>query len=85
MAYVQPNGTIQLFRGLGLTNEYVDTIWFPSKSAQDGMFSQIVRKFFTNQMYSRVNKNTVRVNCVADEIQDCDYMRFQNTRNNISK
>ena len=85
MAYVQPNGTIQLFHGLGLTNEYVNTIWFPSKSAQDGMFSQIVVKFFTNQMYSRVNKNTVRVNCVADEIQDCDYMRFQNTRNNISK
>ena len=85
MAYVAPNGTIQLFRGIGLTNEYVHTIWFPNKSTQDSVFTQLVRYQFANQMYSRPNKNSVRVNIVADVIQDCDYMRFQNTRNGISK
>ena len=85
MAYVAPNGRIQLFRGLNLTPAYTDTIWFPSISAQNSMFEQIVRYDFANQMYTRVNGNKVRVNIVADEIRDCSYMRFQNIRNNKSK
>ena len=85
MAYVAPNGRIQLFRGLNLTPAYTDTIWFPSISAQNSMFEQIVRYDFANQMYTRVNGNKVRVNIVADEIRDCSYMRFQNIRNNKAK
>jgi len=85
MAYVAPNGTIELFRGIGLTPEYVDTIWFPNISIQDHVFSQIVRYSFSSQMYTRVSENKCRVHIVADEIRDCDYMRFQNTRAGKSK
>ena len=85
MAYVAPNGTIQLFRSVELTPAYTDTIWFPNVSTQDSVFTAQVDYQFTNQMYTRVSGNKVRVHKVADEIRDCSYMRFQNIRNNVSK
>lgn len=85
MAYVAPNGIIQLFHGTSLTPEYVDTIWFENKTQQNDMFSQIVHKEFTNQMYTRVSENKCRVQAIADSIRDCDYMRFKNTRGLDSK
>ena len=39
MAYVAPNGTIQLFRSVELTPAYTDTIWFPNISTQDSVFT----------------------------------------------
>lgn len=85
MAYVAPNGTIQLFRSVELTPAYTDTIWFPNISTQDSVFTAQVDYQFSNQMYTRVSENKVRVHIVADEIRDCSYMRFQNIRNNKSK
>lgn len=85
MAYVAPNGTIQLFRSVELTPAYTDTIWFPNISTQDTVFTAQVDYQFTNQMYTRVSGNKVRVHIVADEIRDCSYMRFQNIRNNKAK
>lgn len=85
MAYVAPNGTIQLFRSVDLTPAYTDTIWFPNISTQTSVFEAQVDYQFTNQMYTRVSGNKVRVHIVADEIRDCSYMRFQNIRNNKSK
>ena len=85
MAYVAPNGTIQLFRSVELTPAYTDTIWFPNISTQDSVFTAQVDYQFTNQMYTRVSGNKVRVHIVADEIRDCSYMRFQNVRGTKSK
>ena len=85
MAYVAPNGTIQLFRSVELTPAYTDTIWFPNVSTQDSVFSAQVDYQFTNQMYTRASGNKVRVHRVADDIRDCSYMRFQNIRGNNSK
>lgn len=85
MAYVAPNGKIQLFHGLSLTPDYNHTIWFDTQAHQDDMFSQIVYKEYNNQMYTRVSGNKCRIKDVADSIMDCNYMRFQNTRNNITK
>lgn len=85
MAYVAPNGTIQLFRSVMLTPDYTDTIWFPNVSTQASVFEAQVDYQFSNQMYTRVSGNKVRVHIVADEIRDCSYMRFQNIRNNKAK
>lgn len=85
MAYVAPNGKIQLFHGMSLTPDYNHTIWFDTQAHQDDMFSQIVYKEYNNQMYTRVSGNRCRIKDVADSIMDCNYMRFQNTRNNITK
>lgn len=85
MAYVAPNGTIQLFRNIHLTPAYTDTIWFPSLSVQDTYFNNKANYTFANQMYTRVNGNRVRIHVVADRVRDCSYMRFQNIRDNKAK
>ncbi len=85
MAYVAPNGTIQLFRNIHLTPAYTDTIWFPNLATQNTFFSNTANYTFSNQMYTRVTGNKVRIHIVADEIRDCSYMRFQNVRGTKSK
>lgn len=85
MAYVAPNGTIQLFRNIHLTPAYTDTIWFPNLATQNTFFSNSANYTFSNQMYTRVSGNKVRIHIVADEIRDCSYMRFQNVRGTKSK
>ena len=85
MAYVAPNGTIQLFRNIHLTPAYTDTIWFPNLATQNTVFSAQANYTFSNQMYTRVSGNRVRIHIVADEIRDCSYMRFQNVRGTKSK
>ena len=85
MAYVAPNGNIELFRRITLTPAYTDTIWFPSITAQNAYFSYQANYHFSNQMYTRVSGNRCRIHVTADEIRDCSYMRFQNIRGNKSK
>lgn len=85
MAYVAPNGIIQLFHGISLTTAYEHTLWFDTRKHQDDYFSQIVYKQFATQMYTRVSEGVCKVEAVADSIMDCDYMRFQNTRAGVTK
>ena len=39
MAYVQPTGVIQLFKGIALDNRYMHTIYFGSEALQDAWFT----------------------------------------------
>lgn len=83
MSYVQPSGTIQLFRGVNLDNRYMHTLYFPNVSTQTSFFDGIVDAglSFTNQSYSRPNRKTVRVKINAENCQDVSYMRFNNRGN----
>lgn len=83
MSYVQPSGTIQLFRGVNLDNRYMHTIYFPSLATQTAFFDAIVDAglSFVGQSYSRPNRKTVRVKINAESCQDVSYMRFNNRGN----
>lgn len=78
MAYVQPCGTIELYRNVPLTPDYKDTLYFPTEQAQRNYFVQHRSAQFTNQMYTRVHQNKVRVNSKADVIMGSTYMAFNN-------
>ena len=80
MAYVQPTGIIELYRNVPLTPSYNHTIYFPTLSAQRTYFTAHRAAQFTNQMYTRVHKNKVRVNSKYDAIAGCSYMGFNNER-----
>ncbi len=90
MAYIQPNSTVMLLKGVSLDKDYNHTIYFDSIANQTSYFSNKVKSYnfsgeikvysFTNQTYQRVNKKTIRLAVIADEIYDCNYMMFQNTR-----
>lgn len=91
MAYVQPTGTIQLFRGINLDNRYMHTLYFASTSAQTAFFDALVdpqltfgagsgNRDATAQSYIRHNKNSVRLHILCDYCIEATYMRFNNNR-----
>ena len=81
MAYVQPTGVIQLFRGINLDNRYMHTIYFANEAAQNTWFSSRVTYNFNNQMKTRHNGNKIKLKIACETIADCTYLRFQNVTN----
>ena len=81
MAYVAPNGIIQLFKGIKLDNRYMHTIYFANANAQSTWFGQRVAYTYNNQYYTRHNDNIIRLKDYCDRIADCTYLRFQNRDN----
>lgn len=96
MAYVQPTGVIQLFKGINLDNRYMHTLYFATKAQQTAFFDAFVTNGLsfgnttgyqdpTAQMYTRPNRKTVRLHINAELVEDVTYMRFNNNRNNGNK
>lgn len=64
-----PSGTINVCWQVPLDNSYTNTIWFEEESQQIQYFQSMIKPHpngglwsFTNQTYSRLTKNSVRVN-----------------------
>ena len=81
MAYIAPNGTIHLLHNVPLDTTYQHTLRFSSAANQYSYFSNAsrVKRTFTNQYYTRLNRGIIRVNELADNIYDCNYLMYQNT------
>ena len=79
--YINPNSTVQLFRGVPLTERQTDTLWFPSAAQQDDYFVTGGRlaKTFTAQSYTRKGRGVIRLDAEMADIYDCNYLRFKNT------
>lgn len=79
--YIQPNSTIRLLTGVPLDNTYAHTIYFANKNAQAEYFASKTKTgcTFNAQTYQRVNKGTMRLQVLADDIYDCNYLMFKNT------
>lgn len=84
MSYVEPNGRIQLFKGINLDNRYMHTIYFNSEAAQDAWFNgkATAALSFTKQYYTRQNNGVIRVKATSDLLAECTYLRFQNKDSN---
>ena len=79
--YIQPNSTIRLLTGVPLDNTYAHTIYFANETAQAEYFASKTKPncVFNNQTYQRVNRGTMRLQVLADNIYDCNYLMFKNT------
>lgn len=79
--YIQPNSDIYIFHGIPLDNTYTDTIYFESLEAQTAFFmsNRYNNIHFFGQSYQRENRNYCRLNILADDILDYNYMAFRNT------
>lgn len=80
MAYIVPNSTLQLFKGLNLDNRYLDTVYFANEAAQNSAFSSKVFKTYNELMYRRYTSNSVKIEAQAGELLGVTYLRFRNTR-----
>lgn len=82
MAGIAPNTTVKLLRGCNIDRGGNHTIFFANAQAQHDYFETLVKATYgtySNQYYQRVNSNTIRLQVLADNIYDCNYMMFQNT------
>lgn len=82
MAYIEPNSTIKLLKGVPLDRSYCNTIyWEGTKADQTAYFNTFVKTgcVFSNQYYQRYNKGSFRIQIPIATIIDCNYLMFQNT------
>lgn len=76
--YVIPNSTIKVLARVPLDSKYKNTIYFPSRSAQQSYFANKFKYNFTE--YTRIKEQkSVRVEMKADNLYDCNYLMYQNT------
>lgn len=78
MAYVAPNSTLRLLHNVPLDITYENTIYFASASAQSAYFAGLAKYTQTQYTYLR-KENVIRVNLLADNLYDVNYIMFQNT------
>ena len=79
MAYIAPNSTVWLYKGIRLDPNYENTYWFASKAAQKTAFDAYLAYTFTAQSYCRATGNAIRVQRNPDDLINCNYMAFRNT------
>lgn len=79
--WIHPNTIVKLYRDVPLDNSYEDTIYFDSLSAQTTYFHSTLspRYTFDKVSYQRVRDGVMRMQVLADNIYDCNYMAFRNT------
>lgn len=79
--YIAPNTEIRLLSGVPLDNTYAHTIYFTSKESQAEYFAgkTLPNGLLTQQSYQRYAKGTLRINRLADDIYNANYMMFRNT------
>lgn len=90
MSYISPSGNIWLLHGVPIDKTYQNTLYWENnpagKTAQQTFFigsgaqsSAYVKYTFSNQYYSRHTKGSIRVQVLADNVLDCNYLVFQNS------
>lgn len=79
--YIRPDSNIKIYSGVPLDNSYENTLWFDDVSDQNSYFHgnyNILKYTLTAQSYQRVVKGTMRVEIMAEDLYDCNYLAFQN-------
>lgn len=75
---MKPNSVITVMKNVPLYSDYQNTLYFADRGSQQAYFSSKAYKNFDNLSYQRVDNNTIRLNCKADTIAECNYMMFCN-------
>ena len=78
VAYIAPDGVIWVLRNCPLDNTYEHTIYFQTATWQEQYFYTLRKHGLTNQSYSRVGRNRLRVEIPYESLYDCNYVMFKN-------
>lgn len=76
---ITPNTKLYLLRGVPITNNYKDTLYFANKTAQYNYFYSKRIQTYSDFTYQRVDSGTVRVALGAESCYPCNYLMFQNS------
>lgn len=76
--YIEPNTTIRLIRNCPLDTTQEHTLWFDSVDEQTAYFLSLDGVNFLKQTYQRHGRGVLRVQSIADNLYDCNYLMFKN-------
>lgn len=77
--YIAPNSTVRILRGVPLTPDYKDTLYFGSLSEQTSYFMSKTVATFNSQSYVRPQRGVIKLEAQADAIYSAGYLMYQNT------
>lgn len=77
--YIQPHTNIRLLRGCPCDPQYIHSLFFASASNQTSYFLGLTKYNLNAYSYQRYAKGILRVQILADNLYDVNYMMFQNT------
>lgn len=77
--YITPQTNIKLISNCPCDPDYTNTLHWYSKADQSAYFASIAKYSLNGYSYQRYGKNKLRVNILADNLYDVNYMMFQNT------
>lgn len=77
--YIAPNSTVRILRGVPLTPDYKDTLYFGSLSEQTSYFMSKTVATFNSQSYVRPQRGMIKLEAQADAIYSAGYLMYQNT------
>lgn len=78
---IVPSSTIHLLKNVPLNTDYNNTIRFASRTAQINYFgsASLHVRSYTNQQYQRYGKDKLRIEGLAEDLYNANYLAFQNT------
>lgn len=76
--YITPQTNIRLLHNVPFDSSYVHSLFFASASGQTTYFQNLTKYNLNNYTYQRYDKGVLRVQILADNLYDINYMMFQN-------
>lgn len=79
--FIEPNSTIKLLHNVPLDPTYDHTIFFDYADRQTQWFNNYVKTgmVFERQSYQRHSRGYIKLEVLADNVYDCNYVMFRNT------
>lgn len=79
MSYIAPNSDIYILRGIPFDETYQHTVVFNDPTIQFTYFAGKLKYRLKQQSYQRAKRGYIRVQVLADNLYDCNYVMFRNT------
>lgn len=76
--YITPQTNIRLLHNVPFDSSYVHSLFFANASGQTAYFQNLTKYNLNNYTYQRYDKGVLRVQILADNLYDINYMMFQN-------
>lgn len=77
--YIAPNTTVRILKGVPLTPDYKDTLYFGSLAEQTNYFAGKTAALLTQQSYVRKERGVIKAEVRADSIYSANYLMYQNS------
>ena len=78
MAYIEPNSTVHLLKGVPLEPTYENSVWYRTPEAQLADFMRYNAYTLSNNTYVHKSKGVIRVEMTMAQVYDCNYLLFKN-------